>query len=478
MKTKLKYISLVVGSLVLVNCKAPTTLQVKDNVKETLPESYTKDEVSNKSTGTPPWREFFTDPHLVSLIETALNNNQELLITLQEIEKAKSSVMYRNGRLLPSVSVEAAAGVKKVGRYTSEGAGDASTQMEEGKPIPDPLGNFGIGLQADWEVDIWNKLRTEKKSAIAHYLATVDGKNFVLSSLIAEVARSYYELLALDSQYSYLKKYIELQRKALEVSKIQKQAAATTELSVKKFEAELAKSSANLYTVQQSILEKENDINLLLGRFYQPIPRSSAEFLELVPQSIKTGIPSELLANRPDVKQAELELEAAKLDVEAARKEFYPSLNITFGAGLEAFKPSYFTHFPESLAYNIVGDLVGPLINKSAIKAKFNTANASQLQALYEYNKTLIKAYMEVSNNLNKIKNYQQYFDLKHTQSKDLDEAIGISNLLFTNARADYMEVLMTQRDALDAKMELIEAKNTQLNATVYLYKSLGGGWK
>ncbi|HFK5570421.1 RND transporter [Elizabethkingia meningoseptica] len=479
LKTK-RIITAIAASLILASCKAPMATVIKDEVKENLPQNFNQDEQqdANNNSGTTPWRQFFTDPNLVGLIETALKNNQDLLITLQEIEIAKSGVLAKKGKLAPTVSAGIGAGLRKAGRYTSEGAGDATTEIEPGRKMPDPLGNFGGSISADWEVDIWKKLRTEKESAVAHYLSTVEGKNFVLSSLIEEVADSYYELLALDNQLGIIQQYIKLQEKALEISKIQKQAAASTELAIKKFEAELAKSKATEYTIRQDITEKENEINALLGRYPQPIVRSRESFMSIIPQTVYTGIPAQLLANRPDIKQAELELKAAKLDVAAARKEFYPSLEISAALGLEAFKPSYLVKMPESLAYNLVGELAGPLINKSAIKANFQAADAKQIQALYEYDKTILNAYLDVANLMSKVKNIDQYYKLKSQEAKSLDETIDIANQLFRNSRADYLEVLLNQRDALDAKMELIEAKQKQLSTVVDIYKSLGGGWK
>lgn len=479
LKTK-SIITAIALSLVLASCKAPMATVIKDEVKENLPQNFNQEEQSdvNINSGTTPWKQFFTDPNLVALIETALKNNQELMITLQEIEIAKSGVLAKKGKLTPTVSAGIGAGVKKAGRYTSEGAGDATTEIEPGKEMPDPLGNFEGGLMANWEIDIWKKLRTEKEAAVAHYLSTVEGKNFVLSNLIEEVANNYYELLALDNQLDIIQQYIKLQQKALEISKIQKEAAAATELAVKKFEAELAKSKATEYTIRQEITEKENEINALCGRFPQPIVRTEEDFMSMIPQTVYMGIPSQLLANRPDIKQAELELKAAKLDVEAARKEFYPSLEISATLGLEAFKPSYLVKLPESMATSLAGELAGPLINKSAIKANFQTADARQIQALYEYDKTILKAYLDVANLMSKIKNIDQYYQLKSQETHALEQSIDIANQLFRNSRADYLEVLLNQRDALDAKMELIEAKEKQLSTVVDIYKSLGGGWK
>jgi len=480
MKIYNKYITALALSLVLTGCRAPMATVIKDEVKENLPQNFSqeKQQDANTNSGTTPWRQFFTDPNLVNLIETALKNNQELLITLQEIEIAKSGVLAKKGKLTPTVSAGKGAGLKKAGRYTSEGAGDATTEIEPGREIPDPLGNFEGGLMANWEIDIWKKLRTEKEAAVAHYLSTVEGKNFVLSNLIEEVADNYYELLALDNQLDIIQQYIKLQERALEISKIQKEAAAATELAVKKFEAELAKSKAAEYTIRQDITEKENQINALLGRYPQPIVRTKESFMSTMPQTVYTGIPSQLLANRPDIKQAELELQAAKLDVQAARKEFYPSLEISATLGLEAFKPSYLVKLPESIAYNLAGELAGPLINKSAIKANFQTADAKQIQSLYEYDKTILHAYLDVANLMSKVKNIDQYYQMKSQETKALDQSIDIANQLFKNSRADYLEVLLNQRDALDAKMELIEAKQKQLSTVVDIYKSLGGGWK
>lgn len=480
MKIYNKYIAGIAFSLLLTGCRAPMATVIKDEVKENLPQNFNQEEQqdANANSGTTPWRQFFTDPNLVNLIEISLKNNQELLITLQEIEIAKSGVLAKKGKLTPTVSAGIGAGLKKAGRYTSEGAGDATTEIEPGREMPDPLGNFEGGLMANWEIDIWKKLRTEKEAAVAHYLSTVEGKNFVLSNLIEEVADNYYELLALDNQLDIIQQYIKLQERALEISKIQKEAAAATELAVKKFEAELAKSKAAEYTIRQDITEKENQINALLGRYPQPIVRTKESFMSTIPQTVYTGIPSQLLANRPDIKQAELELKAAKLDVQAARKEFYPSLEISATLGLEAFKPSYLVKLPESLAYNLAGELAGPLINKSAIKANFQTADAKQVQSLYEYDKTILHAYLDVANLMSKVKNIDQYYQMKSQETKALDQSIDIANQLFRNSRADYLEVLLNQRDALDAKMELIEAKQKQLSAVVDIYKSLGGGWK
>lgn len=259
--------------------------------------------------------------------------------------------------------------------------------------------------------------------------------------------------------------------------KIQKQASRVNELAVRKFEAEVLSSKSLEFDIQQNITETENKINFLLGRFPQPIVRDKSSFTDLVPPTVQTGLPSQLLANRPDIKQAELELAAAKLDVKVAKAQFYPSLGISAAIGYQAFNPSYLLRTPESLIYSLAGDLAGPLINRNAIKAEYLTANAKQLQAVYDYEKTILNGYIEVANQMSKISNLQKSYDLKSKQVAALTQSIDISNDLFKSARADYFEVLMTQRDALQSKLELIETKKQQLNAVVDIYHALGGGW-
>lgn len=467
-------------ALLLGSCKVPQATQLKEN-KQT-PASFTAQNTfssaDSTNIGNLSWRTFFNDPNLVSLLDTALKNNQELRITLQELEIAKSDILLRKGALKPKVDIRTGGGIEKVGRYTSQGAGDASTEITPGHEMPDPLGDLNIGAYANWEIDVWKKLKDAEQAAVNRYLASVEGKNFVLSSLIAEVANSYFELLALDNQLDIIRQNIKLQENALEVVKIQKESAKVTELAVQKFTAEVAKTKGMEFSTLQQIKETENRINFLLGRYPQQIARDPDNFIHLVPAAVKAGFPSQLLGNRPDIMQAEHELTAAKLDVQVARKEFYPSIGLSAGVGLQAFKPSYLFKLPESLLFNLAGDLTAPLLNKNAITAEFNASNARQLQAVYNYERAILNAYTEVSTQLSNIDNLEKGFQYKSQEVDALNKSIEVSNDLFKSARADYLEVLTTQREVLEAKLELLETKKQQLSAVVNVYKALGGGWK
>lgn len=462
-------------SLSYAACNIPALVKKEEN--KTVPASYNNSQDTANSASL-VWKNFFSDPYLNALIDTALSNNQELNITMQEIEISKNEIRARKGEYLPFVGLKGGAGLDKVARYTNIGAMEANTKIKPGKEMPEPLPDYGLAAYATWEVDIWHKLRNAKKAALSRYLASIEGKNFMVTNLAAEIARAYYELLAYDNQLAIVKQNIEIQNNAFEIIKLQKQAARVTELAVRRFEAQVLNTKSLQYGIQQKITETENKINFLLGRYPQPVTRSSKAIEQQIPASVQNGIPQQLLANRPDIRQAEQELAAAKLDVTVAKARFYPSIGISASVGYRAFNPAYLIKTPESLLYSLAGDLMAPLINKNAIKATYYNANAKQIQAVYNYERTILNAYIQVANQLAKISNLEKSYSLKSKQVDALSASVDISNDLFRSARADYMEVLLTQRDALEAKFELIETKVQQMNAAVNIYQALGGGWK
>ena len=470
----------VIGCLALMTqaCAIPQLFTKK--VDTALPASYanTAQNADTTNSANINWKEFFEDPNLDALIDIAIVNNKEVNILAQRINMAKNEIQARKGEYLPFVNFGAGVDVDKVGRYTRNGAVEESLEIKEGKAFPDPLSNFQFGLFSSWELDVWKKLRNATKVAAMEYMASIEGKNFLITNLVAEIANSYYELAALDNQLLNLEKNIQIQRNALEVtSKLQKYGRATS-LAVKRFEAEVKKNESKQYVIKQQIVEEENRINFLLGRIPQPIQRASVGFMDTKLKMMQAGIPTQLLQNRPDIRKAELELAAADLNIAVAKANFYPSFAIRAGVGFQAFNPKYLLSTPESLMFSLAGDMMAPLVNRNAITAVYKNANATQIQAAYDYEKTIINAYAEVSNQVSNIDNLEKNYQLKSAQVDAMTQSVDVANQLFKAARADYLEVLLTQREALEAKTELIETKQKQISAMVNLYKSLGGGWK
>lgn len=424
------------------------------------------------------WRNFFTDNTLVSYIDTALKNNFDLLAVTQQIEIAKANLRGRRGLLFPNISAVAAAGAEKYGQYSSTYAGNSTAEITPGEVVPNPLNDFAAGLQSSWEVDITGKLHHMKNAAAARYLESVEGKNWAVTNLVAEVATSYYQLLALYSQSEIINQNISLQQNALELIQIQKEAGRANELAVKQAEAQLLNAKGLLLQTQQQITESESYFNMLLGKYPQSLTLDKLRLTETVPPQVQAGIPSQLLSNRPDIKQAEYELTATKSDVKAARASFFPLFNITAGVGFDAFRTQYLFLNPQSVAWNAIGSLTAPLINRSALEADFNTAKANQLQAFYNYQKSIINGFVEVHNQLSAISNLQQMQTFKTSEVSAQNESVQTSTELFKTGRATYLEVILAQQNALQSQLELSDIKKQQFFSSINLYKALGGGWK
>ena len=417
------------------------------------------------------WKLLFSDRQLIDLINTALRNNQELNILKQDINIANNEVMARQGQYLPKVGIGASYETEKTSKFTSKGASDDLANL------PSKLHNRQVSLNASWEIDIWQKLRNSAKSAYFEYLASVEGRNFAVTQLVAEVADNYYELMALDNQLEIVEQFVMNLKEAQRVAELQKIAGRNTSLPVSRFDAEIKKNESRKFQITQEIVVKENHLNTLLGRLPQPIARASKDFKETKLAEFDTNIPADLMDNRPDVKQAELRLQAAKISVKSVKAEFYPSLNIDAAVGYKSFNAGHFMD-PQALFSSVAAGLTAPLLNRNAIKAEYFSANSKQIQAIYDYEQTFIKAFAEVSNQLAAVENLKQVYKAKSGQVDDLANAFEISNILFRAARVDYLESLLTRRDYLEAQMELMDAKQQQLSAYVNLYRALGGGWR
>jgi outer membrane protein, multidrug efflux system len=465
---------LIIG--MLVGCKTLDT-NLSIHTAE-LPEVFNESTVDTASLADINWRDYFKDAFLIQLIDEGLSNNIDLQIAQQRIEMSRASAKFARQAMLPSADAVLGGGVRRFGRYTMDGAGNISTEMTPGKIVPTNLPDILLGFQAAWEVDIWGKLKNQKKAAAAEVLASMEGRNLIVSNLVAAIAGYYYELIALDNELVIIRQTIVKQQEALEVIKLQKEAGRANELAVQQFNAQLLATKAMEYEALQNIVIAENCLNVLLGRFPQPIPRNAAELQVPIAADVTIGIPAKLLGNRPDIRESEFRLQASKFDLLAARAAFFPNLNITASLGYQAFSPEFLFTTPASLGFTALGSLVTPLINRNALKARFATAKANQLSAMYDYQYSILVAFSEVVSELNQLQHLKQNVALKSQQAELLDQAVMTSRELYRSARAEYLEVLLAQQNALMADLELVNLLRRQKAATVQLYKVLGGGWR
>ena len=457
----------------MLGCVTPLGANKARKADDTLPQTFGPPVAAGPSVAAQQqWDAFFSDPDLKALIETALTNNQELNIRLQEVIIARAEVGAAQGEYLPRLDAVAGAGIEKVGEKTSLGVSDGRHGVAEHLP------DFKIGLRASWEIDAWGKLRDAAKAANYRYLTSIEARNFVVTEVVAEIADAYWDLVALDRQLGILNQNITLQRSALELNIAKKAAARGTQLEVQRFEAEVLKSQGRIFEVEQHRVLVENRINFLVGRFPQTVSRTPTVFDAPVPAIATTGLPAELLDNRPDVRAAASALKAAQLDTRVARARFYPSLSIDAEVGYQSFNARHLLSTPQSVAYNLAGNLVAPLLNRAGIQADYEASNARQMQAVFTYERALLRAFTDVANELATMKYLARRVDRIEKQSATLQAAIEMATVLFESAEADYLEVLLTQRESLEAQIELVEAKKAQRQAVVGVFKALGGGWR
>lgn len=475
MKSKQILVLILFAAVLLYSCKPLETAQ---SIKEpVMPAQFSQsnDTVNSAAAG---WKEFFKDPYLIQLIDSALRNNWDVQIAYQRMQMSQADVLLTKGALKPRIDPTVTSALRRYGLYTMDGAGNSSTFMLPGKIVPTNLPDYFIGFQSSWEADIWGKLKNRKKAALSRFLASTEGRNLVITNLVSEIAQAYFELQAVDQTIRIIDETIAVQQRAFDIVQAKKEAAVLNELAVKQFEAQLINLRALRIEVLQQIVEIENRINFLAGRYPQAVTRDTLYYLNELPFALHTGVPASLLENRPDIRQASLQLIAAKADVAAAKAAFYPSFNITASLGYQAFRPNLLFTTPESIAFTLVGTMVAPLVNKAAIRAAFNTANAQQLEAMYQYSKTIVNAFHEVQTEMMRTKNLQQIYNLKMNESNSLSASVSIAEELFRTGRATYLEVLYAQQHTLQARLELMETKKRQLFSAVHLYKALGGGWR
>lgn len=479
MKNYKKLSHAVVAALLVTVTGCKLTQPVEQHARIKAPETFAG---QSDSTGiaSMQWKTFFADQDLVALIDTALQNNLDLKMAVQRIEMSRAGVLAARGAMLPIIGADVSGGGRKFGDYTMDGVGNYDTNfsenIDEDRRLPAPfLPDYFVGLRSSWEIDIWGKLKNRKKAAYSRFLATEKARQAIVTGLIAEIARSYYELLALDTELDIIRKNIALQESAVETIKVQKEAGRANELGVRQLTAQLLNTRSLEFEVQQRIIEIENEVNLLTGRFPQPVVRGKS--LGKVPEVVSTGVPAQMLRRRPDIQQAQLDLLANYSDQQAAQLAFLPSLNITAFLGFNAFKSSLL-FAPGSIAYSALGGLTAPLLNRKALKAAQKTSEAASLESLYAYNKAVLNGFREVNTSLRKLENTSRIGELKQQEVEVLQQAVVTSKDLFQTGYASYLEVITAQRSVLEEELNLTNVQKEQFLALVELYRALGGGWE
>lgn len=418
------------------------------------------------------WKDFFIQKDLVALIDQALKKNNDLQIAEKNIAIANLQYKQSKWNSVPQVNALATASTTRLSENSLNGI---STGSFLGK---NHIEDFNAGLNLSWEADIWGKFRNQKKKALASYLQTAEAKKATQTAVVANVSKGFYDLLMLDAQLEIAKKTLALNDSILFMVNLQYEAGQVTLLAKQQTEAQRISTAKLIPELEQNIQIQENAISVLTGVFPKAKERSSSLNSILVSDYNSAGIPAQLLNKRPDVKSAELALEAANANVGMAKAYFYPTLNITAVGGVNSFESSNWFNIPASLFGSVAGGLTAPLLNSKKIRTQYEIAKVEREQSVIQFRQTVIVAVSEVTNALVKIEKLKEQYDLANDRLVTLQKAVKNARLLFKNGMANYIEVIVVQGDLLQAELELATLKKDRLTANIELYRSLGGGWE
>jgi NodT family efflux transporter outer membrane factor (OMF) lipoprotein len=414
--------------------------------------------------GNIPWKEYFTDTKLQALIAEGLNTNIDLQIALNRIKQTEATLEMARAAFYPTLS--AAAQVN----HTRTSSADGGTKV---------LGYYSnvtsVGFSASWEADLWGKLSNQSKAKYAGYLNSFEYRDLVQTTLISNIAKAYYNLLALDEQLKITKKTIALLEKSTQTMADLKEAGQQNAAAVEQSKALLYNTQISIPQLESQIRKQENALSFLLGRTPTGIDRDSIA-TQTVSDRLDYGVPAQMLAKRPDVKQAELSFRSAYALTSVAKANFYPSFtistaNLGFAAG--GFSDLF---QPERVAAQIVAGLTQPIFYKRQLRGNLKIAQSQQEEALLYFKSVVLFAGQEVSDILYSYKASLSKNGYRDMQITSLTNAVDYTQELLTAGEANYTEVLTAQQSLLTARLNQVNDKLEQLTYSVSLYKALGGG--
>jgi multidrug efflux system outer membrane protein len=441
--------------------------------KEDIPGNF-RDILSTdtSSIGALPIRDFFSTPAIRNLIDSALLKNFDLQIALKNIDAAE--LMLKRAKLgnIPQLNLQITANSNRPSDNSLNGL--STSQFLNTSHIED----YNANLALTWEVDIWGKIKKQKEAAYAGYLQSAEVKKAVQTRIVAEVASGFYRLLMLDAQLAVAKRNVELNNNTLKMIKMQFDAGQVTSLAIQQAEGQQLRASQLIPQVTQEISIQENALSALTGRFPSAIERATTLEQLQVPEQLATGVPATMLSIRPDVKNVELGLKIANAKVGIANARLYPSLVISASGGLNSFQASNWFNIPASLFGVVGGGITQPIFQRKELKTQFELAKVERDQSVLLFRQAVIGAVVEVSNEQAKIVNLKSEYSIAQNRVKTLQLAVKNSDLLFKSGMANYLEVITAQGNLLQGELDLTTLKTAQLNASVSLYRALGGGWQ
>jgi outer membrane protein, multidrug efflux system len=409
-----------------------------------------------------PWWQVFQDPQLQELIRTALKQNYDLQLATERINGARAQVAITRSNLFPQVQ----------GNGNFSGGKEHNFQTKS---------NFLL-LTADaaFQLDFFGRLRRANEAARAQLLATEDARQTVILTLVSDLASDYFALLQLDLQLQITRGTVETQEDSVKLTKLRVDHGVATKLDVLQAQQVLDSANAQIPDLERRIAQEENAISILLGNYPQAVPRGRPLVEQPLPPEVPPGLPSSLIERRPDIREAEQVLVAANAEIGVAKAQFFPQISLTGSGGGSYGRSSAFSSLMSSQVgiWSYGAQVSQPIFTGGALRGNLRLAKSQHESALIAYRQSIQRAFGDVSDALIGYEKFHQVRVRQEDTVKDLQESVRLSDMRYKGGTTTYLEVLDGQRSLFSAELTLAEARGTEYQSLVQLYRALGGGWQ
>ena len=410
-----------------------------------------------------PWWELYRDEELQRLIRVALEQNKDLKRAVATVDEYTARVLVAKTDFAPQMNA------------TVNAPGFGNTRNVAFPGFPNPF-NYYVQGNLAWEIDIWGRIRRSNEAALGDLFAREENRRAVILQIVAGVAQAYFELRQFDLQLEIATRTLKAWDESVKLARARFRVGYINQLDVEQFEAEQANAAARIAELKRQMVQKENEISVLLGRNPTRITRGRALTEQVMPPLVPAGLPSDLLQRRPDVVQAELQLAAATARIGQSKADRFPKLSITGILGIASPQLNHLV--ANETFFGVAGaSVAGPLFNAQVLGFQQEASEAQTGQAFAQYEQTILIAFREVEDALVAVTTAVEQTAAQERQVKALQTALRLANLRYTGGIANYLDVLIAQRNLFDAELSLASTRRLHLVSVVQLYKALGGGW-
>jgi multidrug efflux system outer membrane protein len=456
----LSFVFLVSGCMVGPDYKRPTL---------DMPQSWRFEDAAVKDAANTAWWGQFHDPVLNDLIRIALQENKDVKIAAARVEQFLGQYGTTRAALFPQVGAGASASRQRASLRTGP------SPLESAPNVDRTYNNYDVNLNAYWEIDLWGKLRRATEAARADLLSTEEARRAVILTLVSSVAGSYVNLRDLDKQLEIAKQTAGVREESYKLFKLRFEGGIISELELSQVKSEYEEALARIPFYEKFVSQQENALSVLLGRNPGSIPRGKS-IDEMVLPVIPAGLPSDLLANRPDIRQVEQNLVAANANIGVAKAQYFPTISLT---GLLGYASNDLSKLFTSSGFNWAygAPITAPIFTAGAIAGQVKSAEAVQQQLVVRYQQAIQTAFREVDDALVDQKRSREQLEIQGQQVGTLRQYARIARLRFDEGYTSYVEVLDAERSLFNAQLSYAQTQGTIFQSLVNVYKAMGGGW-